>query len=195
MKLNRDGVLVELKEDENVREKKGVIKKVARWFLLVTLIVFLSWYAPALAMPPRSGLFEPDSVTGLSKLTGRPILRPPRPEGLNRPEPFKAQLVTGTNNILVILIDYPDLPTTQTAASFTDMVNGPLATGSLNEYYEEVSYNQFGVNGVTMGWYTAANNHTYYANFDGIPGTNDDFGTGTYPNNAPRLVEEAVDAA
>lgn len=195
MKLDRDGTLTRPKESENVREKKEVIKKAARWFLLVILIVFLSWYAPALAMPSRPGLLEPDPLTGLSKLTGRPILRLPRLEGLNRPEPFKAQLVTGTNNILIIVIDYPDLAATQTATSFTDMVNGPWATGTLNEYYEEVSYDQFGVNGVTMGWYRAVNNRTYYANFDGIPGTNDDFGTGAYPNNAPRLVEEAVDAA
>lgn len=172
-----------------------MIKKVARWFLLVALIVFLSWYTSALAMPPRPGLLEPDPLTGLSRLTGRSILQLARPEGLNQPGPFKAQLVTGTNNILLILIDYSDLPATQTATSFTDMANGPWATGSLNDYYEEVSYNQFGVNGLAMGWYRAANNHTYYANNDGISGTGDDFGTGTYPNNAPRLVEEAVDAA
>jgi len=146
-------------------------------------------------MPPKQGLLEPDPLTGLSKLTGRPIVLPPRPQGLNRPEPFKAELITGTNNILLIVIDYPDLPATQTAASFTDMVNGPWPTGSLDDYYQEVSYGVFGLSGETVGWYRAANNHTYYANFDGIADTDDDFGVGAYPYNAPRLVEEAVDAA
>lgn len=174
---------------------KKAIRKRVKWFLLATLLYLLICYVSALAMPPKPGLFEPDPLTGLSKLTGRSILRLARPEGINQPESLKALLVTGTNNILLILIDYPDLPATQTAASFTDMINGPWATGSLDDYYEEVSYNQFGVNGVAMGWYRAANNHTYYANNDGISGTGDDFGTGAYPYNAPRLVEEAVDAA
>lgn len=172
-----------------------MIRKRVKWFLLVTLTVLLICYVSALAMPPKPGLFEPDPRTGLSRLSGRPIMRPRIPEELNRPEPFKVQLVTGTNNILVIVIDYPDLAATQTAASFADMVNGPWAAGSLNDYYQEVSYGNFGLSGVSVGWYRAANNHTYYANFDGIPGTNDGFGTGAYPNNAPRLVEEAVDAA
>jgi len=170
-------------------------RKTARRFLLVSLALFLIGYVSASAMPPRPGLFEPDPVTGLSKLTGRPIVRPRRPQGLNRPEPFKAELVTGTNNILIIVIDYSDLSATQTAASFSDMVNGPWATGTLDDYYQEVSYGVFGVSGIAYGWYRAANNHTYYANFDGISGTDDDFGGGAYPYNAPRLVEEAVDAA
>ena len=170
-------------------------RRTARCFLLVTVAVFLSWYVPASAIPPMPGLFEPDPLTGLSKLTGRPIVRLPRPEELSRPEAFKAALVTGTNNILIIVIDYPDLPATQTAASFTEMVNGPWATGTLDDYCREVSYGAFGVSGETAGWYSAVYNHTYYANPDGIPGTADDYGGGVYPYNAARLVEEAVDAA
>lgn len=170
-------------------------KKAVGWLLLATFVVFLSLDGVASAMPPKPGLFEPDPLTGLSKLTGSPIVRPPRPPGLDRPEPFKAALVTGTNNILIIVIDYPDLTATQTAASFTRMVNGPWATGSLDDYYQEVSYGSFRVSGVSGGWYRAVNNHTYYANFDGVPNTPDDYGRGTYPYNAARLVEEAVDAA
>ena len=173
-------------------------RKVARWLLFVPLVMLLSWHVSALAMPPKPGLLEPDPLTGLSKLTGKPIVLPPRPQGLNRPEPFKAELVTGTNNVLIIVIAYPDLPATQTVASFTDMANGPWTTGSLDDYYREVSYGVFGVSGITYGWYTAPNNHTYYANFDGISGTDDDYGlggAGIYPHNAARLVEEAVDAA
>lgn len=173
-------------------------KKVRGWGLLLGLAIFLMGTA-CLAMPPKKGLLEPDPVTGLSKLTGKLIVPPPRPAGLDAPEPFKAELVTGTNQILLIVIDYPDLGSTQTANSFDDMVNdSSWQDGCLNDYYQEVSYNQFGVNGVTVGWYQAANNHTYYANNDGIAGTNDDYGLGgaaVYPHNAVRLVEEAVDAA
>lgn len=170
-------------------------RKFMRCVLLIGLVAFLSGTA-SLAMPPKEGLLEPDPVTGLSKLTGKPILMPPpRPAGVDWPEPFKQELVTGTNKILLIVIDYPDKAHTETVASFTNMVNGSLATGSLDQYFQEVSYNQFGVDGVTVGWYTAANNSTYYANNDGTAGTADDYGYGTYPNNAPRLVEEAVDAA
>ncbi|MFQ6066915.1 MAG: M6 family metalloprotease domain-containing protein [bacterium] len=166
--------------------------------LLLGLAVFLGLVVSVSAIPPKPGLFEFDPVTGLSKSTGRSIVLPPRPKWLDRPEPFKAELATATNNILIILIGYPDLVPTETRQSFTDMVNGLWMTGSLNDYFQEVSYGSFGVSGVSVGWYTAANNHTYYANFDGVSGTDDDFGTGgasEYPHNAPRLVEEAVDAA
>jgi M6 family metalloprotease-like protein len=108
--------------------------------------------------------------------------------------------VTGTWNILVICISFADTAGSQTTASFDNMLftSGTFPTGSMDDYYNEISCGQFRVNGAfstTVGWYTAANNQSYYANNDGTPSTADDYGTGPWPNNAPRLVQEAVDAA
>jgi len=77
---------------------------------------------------------------------------------------------TGTANIPVILINYTDTSTTNTAAEFNNLLFGtdpPEATGpgSMRQYYEEVSYGAFSVSagpsGVA-GWYAAANIHHYY---------------------------------
>ncbi|MCF7805838.1 MAG: M6 family metalloprotease domain-containing protein [Candidatus Marinimicrobia bacterium] len=96
--------------------------------------------------------------------------------------------VQTTNDVLLLLIEYPDLASTETVQSFDDMMNqsgytgGYGATGSFNDYFEEVSYGQFGINGSANGWYQAANNYTYYGDKNGSA-------------RAAELVREAVDAA
>jgi len=123
--------------------------------------------------------------------------------------------VRGTWKALVVLIDFPDYPwdtqadsnfvnndTLYTPGHFDDMLfsrstyKDPLSqsayTGSMRDFYLENSYGQFEVVGVTTIWYRAAHPYSYYANTDGIPGTLDDYGFGSYPHNAQRLVEEAV---
>lgn len=95
---------------------------------------------------------------------------------------------TTQNNVLLLLIDYPDLVATETVQSFDDMMNLPgyeggyEATGSFNDYYQEVSYGEFGVQAVIFGWYRSINGYQYYGEQNG---------------DAPavELVREAVDAA
>ena len=100
--------------------------------------------------------------------------------------------------VLVILIDFPDEPYTAgsvagTIANFdsilfsTDRYN---PTGSMKEYYIENSYGNYIMQGTIVGWYQAAHEASYYTNYcDGS------HGFGEYPNNATRLVEEAIAAA
>ncbi|MCP4568350.1 MAG: M6 family metalloprotease domain-containing protein, partial [FCB group bacterium] len=61
---------------------------------------------------------------------------------------------------------------------------------SMTEYYLENSYGDFEVVGDVAGWYTAANNASYYTNY-----CDESHGMGSYPNNSQKLIEEAVDAA
>ncbi len=102
-----------------------------------------------------------------------------------------------TFKVLVLLIDFPNKLYTSgwTAGStadfdsllFSDNLN---PTGSMKEFYIENSYGNFVLEGDVAGWYTAANDYEYYTNFcDGS------HGTGPYPNNSQRLVQEAVIAA
>jgi len=99
--------------------------------------------------------------------------------------------------VLVILIDFNSMPytagwTAGTTDDFDSLLfsDGINPTGSMKEYYLENSYGSFVMQGDVAGWYRAAENHDYYTNFcDGSRGM------GPYPNNAQRLVEEAVDAA
>ncbi|MCP4568779.1 MAG: M6 family metalloprotease domain-containing protein, partial [FCB group bacterium] len=102
-----------------------------------------------------------------------------------------------TFRVLIILIDFPDKSYTGgyasgTTADFDSLLfsYGINSTGSMTEYYLENSYGDFEVVGDVAGWYTAANNASYYTNYcDGSRGM------GSYPNNSQKLIEEAVDAA
>jgi immune inhibitor A len=132
--------------------------------------------------------------------------------------PLAKGAVVGTWKVLVILIDFPDYPWTRTddpnffndslffepsyyrdmlfsLGTFADPLSSSEYTGSLRDFYLENSYGRFDVDGVVTRWYRAQNDLAYYANPDGQPNTGDEYGFGTYPNNAQRLVEEAVAAA
>ncbi len=124
----------------------------------------------------------------------------------------------GTWQALIILIDFPDyrwnqqadpnfrnqdaLYTTQhyndmlfSLGAYKDPQSQSVYTGSMRDFYLENSYGQFEVTGTTTVWYTAEHSWRYYSNNDSINGNRDDYGFGSYPKNAVRLVEEAVDLA
>jgi M6 family metalloprotease-like protein len=102
--------------------------------------------------------------------------------------PSKAFPASGSQNLLLILINYPDQPNTYPNSNFDDLMNttGYNGTGSFQDYYLANSFGQLTMVTTVSGWYTAANNHDYYC----------DACTGADPNNTYReLVREAVDAA
>jgi len=71
--------------------------------------------------------------------------------------------------VVVILVEFPDLAHTETVQSFDDMFNqedwdgGIGAQGGFNDFYKEVSYNQFGIVADIYGWYATTMDHTYYS--------------------------------
>jgi M6 family metalloprotease-like protein len=93
----------------------------------------------------------------------------------------------GSYKALVIVIKFSDLANTYSRASFDSMAFGSWGVGSIAAYYAQVSYNQLVLSGETRGWYAASQGRNYYGNSLK--------GWGTYPRNAGKLAEEAVDAA
>lgn len=91
-----------------------------------------------------------------------------------------------TNNVLVILIQFPDEAGVYPTTDFNNLLNQPgyNTYGSMNDFYQEVSYGQFGIIGTAVGWYTAANPRAYYG-----------YNGGTNWTAAAQLVREAVIAA
>jgi immune inhibitor A len=76
---------------------------------------------------------------------------------------------TTTNNVLIILIKYPDEANTFPASDFNALVNGPtFDLGSLSAYYSEISYGAFTVSGTVVGFYTSAQNRDYYGYSNGM---------------------------
>ena len=97
--------------------------------------------------------------------------------------------VTGTKRVVVLLVDFPDHAATASLQHYKDLLfsSGTYATGSLRDYYDEVSYHQLTVTGEVFGWFRAPHPKSYY--------TNNNYGFGSYPQNAQRLVEDVLTLA
>lgn len=91
---------------------------------------------------------------------------------------------TGTRRVLMLLIQYPDLMATHTRDEFDDFMNAPNfnSSGSFKDFYLASSFNQLTLNTDVFGWYTAANDASYYADDNGR-------------DVARELGREAIDAA
>ena len=89
---------------------------------------------------------------------------------------------SGTQNLLVILIDFTDRTNILTVNDFDLLFNQTNYnnTGSFRDYWLANSYNSLTVNSTVIGWYHASNNESYY---------------GSNESNVPILVREAIDAA
>ncbi|MFH0882244.1 MAG: M6 family metalloprotease domain-containing protein [bacterium] len=92
--------------------------------------------------------------------------------------------------VIVLLVDFSDHPATTDAAFFDSLMFGS-SHGAVRDFYREVSYQALEISTNdscnTIGWLRMPNPYTYYV--DGQKGF------GTYPNNAQKLVEDAVTAA
>lgn len=118
------------------------------------------------------------------------ISRPPKTRAHTFTAPTKEFApVTGTRRAVVLLVDFPDEAQGTAQNHYTDMLFsvGTYATGSMRDFYREASYNKLDVIGDVFGWYRAPHPKSYY--------TNGDYGFGSYPQNAQRLVEDVIDLA
>lgn len=180
--------------------------KISQIALSLAVLMLMKWCYYANAMPAYDGKGPEPRLAKDGTL-------------LNQPNPLmKGKKISGSWKALIILIDFPDYRWDHQAD--TNFVNGSLyytpdhfdslanslgtfrhpecvsyVTGSIRDFYLENSYGQFDVVSTTTIWYTAPDTFNYYCNTDGIAGTDDDYGWGYYPNNAQKLVEDAVAAA
>lgn len=121
-------------------------------------------------------------------MPGRPSKGPmPKfPVLMNRAELAKAP-ISGVKRAIVLLIDFSDNPYIHPSMKFQNLLFS-TNNNSLTNYYLEVSYDSFTVNGEASGWYRTPHNYSYYvAGGYGIENQ--------YPNNVQKLVEDAVKLA
>ena len=95
---------------------------------------------------------------------------------------------TGQFKVLAILVEFTDHPSA-VSASFFDSLIFDSAGNTVADYYDEISYGQLDMITVnlpsSLGWRMAPQSYAYYVN-----GQN---GTGAYPQNTQKLVEDLVD--
>jgi len=90
---------------------------------------------------------------------------------------------------LVILLQFSDQPADTIGhppAAYEDLLFsvGTHPTGSMRDYYREVSRDQFDISGVVTSWYTAPRTYAQYTSGFG--------GFGSTPNNAQQMAQDAV---
>src|SRR5215470_7326784 len=97
--------------------------------------------------------------------------------------------VTGTVRVIVLLVDFPDKPGARSAEQYEDMLfsKKTFQTGSLRDYYQEVTLGKVDVTGFVHGWLRMPQEYAYYVNGQS--------GTGDYPNNVQKMAEDALAAA
>ncbi len=155
----------------------------------VVLALGLAWCAAALAMPPMPGTRLPEPTKGLAGFEC------PNPDAYNilkgkdGSQVAVAVLTKGTKRYPVLLVDFTDRQFHIAKGKFDTLLFVPnvLSSGSLVDYYREVSYNKDTVTGSCYGWFHSANSQVYYG-----AGA---YGLGSYPRNAPGLVHEVVQLA
>jgi immune inhibitor A len=102
-----------------------------------------------------------------------------------------SQPVVGEVKVKVLLVDFPDRPGTLERSHYEDLLfsEATYPTGSMRDFYKEASRGKVDVTGTVDGWLRMPQPYSYYTN--GESGTE----WNSYPHNAPRLAEDAVNAA
>lgn len=103
--------------------------------------------------------------------------------------------ITGELHVIVLMVDFPDLPGTLPQEHYTDLLfsRNTYPTGSMADYYSEVSRGKVNITGEVYGWLRMPQNYSYYTN--GNSGLTDRFNREYYPRDARKLAEDAVEAA
>jgi immune inhibitor A len=145
-------------------------------------------------MPPAPGLAEKLHREGRILPNGAAA----RQRGIDRPSAFPTP-PSGSFNLLAVAVEFSDQPSNVAATAFDTLVFGAVGTGSVADYYQEVSYGTLTLVTVdlpgTIGWQTAPNGYnsaTGYVNADGVTGTSDDYGWGAYPQNLQGIVADML---
>lgn len=126
-------------------------------------------------------IYPPSHVAEMSVRLGVP------PESARLARQVTPAPPRGEIRVIVLLVDFEDnvfqdanaLRGNLEAMLFSQ---GTFPTGSMNDFYREVSGDKVWFSGTIAGPYRAPKPYTYY--------TAGRSGTGPYPNNTPRLVEE-----
>lgn len=95
------------------------------------------------------------------------ISRPPRTRAHTLVSP-KREFVpaVGTVRASVLLVDFPDNTSSEQPAHFEQLLfsQGAYPTGSLRDFYHEISYGQVNIIGDVRGCYRAPQPYAYYTN-------------------------------
>ncbi|UCE19122.1 MAG: M6 family metalloprotease domain-containing protein [Gemmatimonadota bacterium] len=141
----------------------------------------------AWSVSPKPGLFDKGGYCAKTA-----AWMPRTQLGVDVPEPRKAP-VTGSFRAIVLLVEFSDRRADKenhSQGAFRTLLfdsTGVVVTGSMHEYFQEVSYGRLFLWGEVSVWMEAPQTNSYYAD--------DQFGQGRWPRNRVRLAYDVVAAA
>jgi immune inhibitor A len=108
------------------------------------------------------------------------------PAAIARSAAVQRAPLRGTVRVIVVLVDFSDKPMKATKAHFEDLFfsTGKVATGSLREYYKEVTHGLVDIQGQVVGPYRMPQKLSQYANGES--------GTGSAAPNARTMARDAA---
>ncbi|MBN1356290.1 M6 family metalloprotease domain-containing protein [bacterium] len=133
-----------------------------------------------LAAPPVPGTYDPETMMFYE--TGLPV-----PVEISQPGPLRAPgSYRGVWKFPVLFIHANDIGYTYSVAEWSAQLFtvGTYPTGSMRDYYREVSYGNFDIDGPTLGWMTADYDYDHYVG-----------GNFGFDGGAAELAREAVEKA
>ena len=158
---------------------------------------------PYVTIPPSPDVRNKMKEMNKMLLSGDPMDKPDLPlsfrtfsliqsRSLRKPQRnFRAPAhisTAGTIKALVILVEFQDNGSSTNKDHYEEMLFslGTYQTGSMRDYFKEVSNAHMDIVGDIFGWYKMPQSYDYYVN--------NKYGEGTYPRNVKRLIEDAVQA-
>ncbi len=158
----------------------------------VLIVICLAATATAVAPPAPAQWYDRyEKGGGSPQIPQRvPELATKLAEDLAKVQAARPADPANTDDLLLILVTFSDHPADTAAhppSAYDDLMfsHGVLPTGSLAEYYEEISYGVFSPAGTVTVWIEAPEPYSYY--------TNGNYGFGGYPNNSQGLLEDCVE--
>lgn len=171
------------------------------WMLLIIAASYLA--VPTVAAPPSPELLERIQSAGstASSLAPLPVSADLHDRGICTPDNFftnylnrrqvdaTAAPTAGGFKILALLVKFSDHNSAVAPAFFDSLLFDSSGSSTVKHYFNEISNTQIDLVTVnlpsSLGWNTAPQTYAYYVN-----GQN---GTGGYPHNSQKLIEDLVD--
>lgn len=160
------------------------------WLTLTTALIILAGQVQA--MPPHPDLRDRVEAglvkKPLNDFSNGPLGESFKVSGLPS---AKAPAASGVFKALCLLVDFSDEVSQVSAYKFDSLIFADRS-GTVHDYYSEVSYGQLDIVAVVLpssiGWLRAPQSYAYYVD--------DNYGTESpYPNNSQKLCEDLVDLA
>lgn len=128
------------------------------FIFLVSGIAAIFLVQSAGAAPPIPGTYDPDTMIFYETGLKVPV-HYDSPGPMREPEAYR-----GVWYFPVIFIETPDFAHTYSVEEWSEQLFtiGTHSTGSMRDYYREISYDQFDIDGIAVGWIMADHDYSYY---------------------------------